>query len=82
MMLSQGANPGTDDPFKWAYGVWWDRWFPEVLKECREGEILRIVRHLFYSSIIIAVGDLHSGHNLTLVRKNYKTKPEACKKHR
>ncbi len=45
MMLSQGANPGTDDPFKWAYGVWWDRWFPEVLKECREGEILRVMQY-------------------------------------
>ncbi|XP_064400384.1 uncharacterized protein LOC135346636 isoform X3 [Halichondria panicea] len=64
MMLSQGANPGTDDPFKWAYGVWWDRWFPEVLKECRE-----------------AVGELYSGHNIKLVRKNYQTKPEARKKH-
>ena len=24
---------------KWAYGLWWDQWFPEVLKECRDGEL-------------------------------------------
>ncbi len=32
--------------------------------------------------IVIAVGELYSGHNIKLVRKNYQTKPEARKKHR
>ena len=27
-----------EDPYQWAYSVWWDRWFPEVLEECRRGE--------------------------------------------
>lgn len=26
------------DPYQWAYNIWWDRWFPEVLEECRNGE--------------------------------------------
>ena len=36
LMFSQGANLETMDPYKWAYDIWWDKWFPEVLRECRE----------------------------------------------
>ena len=36
LMVSQGGNP-KDDSYKWALDLWWDTWFPEVLKECREG---------------------------------------------
>ncbi len=42
LMISNGVDPHVNDPFKWANGVWWDRWFPEVLHECRKG-----VRHCF-----------------------------------
>ncbi len=37
LMISEGVNPCMNDPFKWANRVWWDQWFPEVLKECRKG---------------------------------------------
>jgi len=36
-MVRFGTAPGSDDEYDWAYKIWWDTWFPEVLKECRDG---------------------------------------------
>lgn len=33
-MKSRGASVDAD-PSEWAYALWWDKWFPEVLQECR-----------------------------------------------
>ena len=31
-------DPDETEHDKWAFDLWWDTWFPEVLQECREGE--------------------------------------------
>ena len=35
LMTKYGA-PLNSDPWTWAQGLWWEDWFPQVLRECRQ----------------------------------------------
>ena len=37
LMLSKGVDPARTDFDQWAFELWWETWFPEILLEYRKG---------------------------------------------
>ncbi len=66
LMLSRGASADAD-PNEWAYKLWWDEWFPEVLQECR----VAVAEVCSGRELIAILGDSAKSAKLQLVQKQH-----------
>ena len=72
--MSTYNAPLNSDPWQWAQHLWWEVWFPETLKECRQALSQYYHGNQLYALIIPEGGFNNEGPPVIKIEKKKKSR--------